>query len=96
MISVFYVVLFINTDFVVSSAILDQQYPVVQFVNGQYYCMWQDMRYYSPDRSIFGARITQDGVVLDPFGRLILRDRAMNVDFAFDGVNFLAVVQDSC
>jgi len=68
MISVFYVVLFINTDFVVSSAILDQQYPVVQFV----------------------------GVVLDPFGRLILRDRAMNVDFAFDGVNFLAVVQDSC
>lgn len=57
---------------------------------------WEDYRFYRSDKSIFAARVTPDGAVIDPDGRLILRDQTVKVDVAFDGANFLAVIQDSC
>ena len=42
------------------------------------------------------ARVTDYGQVLDPEGALMIRDRTVWVDAAYDGTNFLVVVQDSC
>jgi hypothetical protein len=93
----FILLLFIvDTDFPISCEILHQQYPVVTYANNLFYTFWYDMKYYPPDRAIFGARITGEGMVIDPLGKLILRDRAIRVDAAFDGNNFLVVMQDSC
>jgi len=92
----FYLVLTAFNGFPISDAFQDQNYPVVIHAQDQYYVFWHDMRYYSPDRSIFGCRVTLDGVVLDTSGREILRDRAEWLDAAFDGANFLVAVQDSC
>lgn len=88
--------LLIAGDFQISTEIQDQFYPVVTFAYDKYYVFWYDMRFYSPDRSIFAARVATNGTLLDPAGKLILRDRTVRVDVAHDGVNFLAVIQDSC
>ena len=82
--------------FPVSDAFQDQNYPVVIHCQDQFYVFWHDMRYYSPDRSIFGCRVSYAGIVLDPGGRELMRDRAEWLDAAFDGANFLIAVQDSC
>jgi hypothetical protein len=42
------------------------------------------------------ARVSEDGQLLDPDGILMLRDRTVDVDAAYDGTSFLVVVQDSC
>jgi hypothetical protein len=42
------------------------------------------------------ARVTDYGQVLDPEGVLMICDRTVDVDAAYDGTNFLVVVQDSC
>jgi len=85
-----------GVNFPVSVDTNDQNYPAIVFTNNQYYVFWNDLRYYSPDRSVFGARVAADGTVLDPEGVEILRDRTEWVDAAFDGTNFLIAVQDSC
>jgi len=87
---------FINADFPISTAYLSQNYPVVGFANGQYYVFWTDLRYYSPDRSIFGARVANDGTVLDPDGQVLIRDRTVKASVGFGSENILVVVQDSC
>ena len=87
---------FINADFPISTDYLAQHYPVVGFAYAQYYVFWTDMRFYSPDRSIFGARVATDGTVLDPDGRVLIRDRLVNVAVGFGTENILIAVQDSC
>lgn len=88
--------LFLGSSFPVSEAFNDQLYPSVISHNDTFYVFWLDLRYYPPDRSVFAARIANDGTVIDPEGREILRDRGEWVDAAFDGVNFLVAIQDSC
>jgi len=86
----------IDGDFPINTAYEDQYKSYALFAHDYYYVFWQDMRYYSPDRSIFAARVTTDGTVLDPEGRLIMRDRTAEAVVAYDGFNFLVVVEDSC
>lgn len=88
--------IFMPLDFPVSTAYLSQDYPAVEFVEEQFYVFWIDMRYYSPYRSVFSARVMSDGTVLDPDGRLILKDRAVKSSVCYGGGNFLVAVQDSC
>lgn len=83
-------------DIPISTSFQDQSRPVAQFALDQYYVFWYDMRHYSPDRAIYSARIAENGTVIDTQGVPVMIDRAMMVDAAFDGVNFLAVIQDSC
>ena len=83
-------------DFPISTAYLSQHYPVAEFIDNQFYVFWIDMRYYSPDRSVFGARIMPDGTVIDPDGCLIMKDRVVKSSVSFGGGNFLVAVQDSC
>ena len=54
------------------------------------------MRFYSPDRSIFSSRVSDDGMVIDPDGKLIIRDRVIVSAVDYGNGNFLVVVQDSC
>jgi len=54
------------------------------------------MRFHPSDRATMAARISNEGVLLDPEGVVMMRDRTMNADAAYDGANFLVVVQDSC
>ncbi len=85
----------INIDFPISAAFEDQFDPAVIFANDQYNVFWVDHRYY-PERSIFGARVTLEGVVVDRDGKLLFKDNAEEIDVAYDGMNFLVVLQDSC
>lgn len=87
---------FLGSAFHVSEAVNDQLHPSVTRVNDTYYIFWVDLRHYPPDRSIYAARVASDGTVLDPDGHEVLCDRCVWTDVDFDGVNFLAVIQDSC
>lgn len=90
------VILLVNLDFPVSTAYLSQHYPTVSYINDQYYVFWTDMRFYAPERSIIGARVTTDGTIIDPDGQILLRDRAVKSSVAYGSGNFMVVVQDSC
>ncbi|MBE0431973.1 hypothetical protein IBX73_00755 [candidate division WOR-3 bacterium] len=90
------ILLLLSSDFPISAQIESQHRPVVLFADDLFYAFWQDLRFYPSDRSTFGARVTQQGGVLDTNGVLIMRDRTISADAAYDGTNFLIVVQDSC
>lgn len=90
------VLLILGSDFPISNAPESQHYPVVQYANDRFYVFWQDLRFYPSDRSTMAARITDYGQILDPEGILMIRDRTVWADAAYDGTNFLVVVQDSC
>lgn len=86
----------LGSDFPISAEFESQHCPVVEFANGYFYTFWQDLRFYPSDRSTYAARITEEGSVLDTTGVLLMRDRTQSADAAYDGTNFLVVVQDSC
>ena len=83
-------------DIPVNTSYQDQSQPSVQCALNQYYVFWYDMRHYSPERAIYCARISEGGAVVDTQGVPLMIDRTMTVNAAFDGENFLAVIQDSC
>lgn len=86
-----------RADFSICNATLDQYYPTAVFANSQYYVFWVDYRYYSPDYSLFGARVSATGTVLDPNGKVLFRRQtAYAPSVAFDGTNFLIAARDSC
>lgn len=87
----------IGADFPICTATNNQVYPCAQFQNDQYYVFWADYRNYSPYYSLYGARIAQDGSVLDPDGKqLFMQQSAYEPAAAYDGNNFLVVFRDSC
>jgi len=89
----------INSDFPVCTIEFNQNYPRVYLANNQYYIFWQDERFYLPDSkyAIFGARVSIDGDVIDPDGKLIFCDSVINhIGAAYDGLNFLIVSRNHC
>ena len=88
-----------NSDFPISTAYDHQYYPMVCFANDQYYVFWEDRRYVLSDAlySVFCARVTTDGTVLDPGGKILFSNAVhYDIDAAFDGTNFLVAFEDSC
>jgi hypothetical protein len=86
----------IGGDFPISTAPNYSGYPSVCYANDQFYVFWIDQRNL-PLMSLFGARVTTDGTVLDPSGRELYTDSAgYSSDVAFDGTNFLAVTRNHC
>ena len=86
-------------EFPICTAVDNQFNPCAVYENGQYYVFWTDYRYDGVDssQSIFGARISASGTVLDPDGKLLYRHRAGEAPaVAYDGTNFLVVFRDSC
>lgn len=88
-----------NADFPICTAADVQDYPCAVFANDQYYVFWVDERYYVAEstHAIFGARVSQSGIVIDPDGKLLYNHQAgFATAAACDGANFLVVFRDSC
>jgi len=86
-------------DFPICTAADEQYYPCAMYANDQFYVFWADFRYYDVDssQSVFGARVSTSGAVLDPDGKLLYKNRAgYEPAVAYDGTNFLVVFRDSC
>jgi hypothetical protein len=78
----------------ISDASLNQQIPSVSFDGTNYIVVWQD---YRSGVDIYGARVSQAAVVLDPAGIPIsTASGSQNAPtVAFNGVNYLVAWQDS-
>jgi len=79
----------------ISTATNDQIEPSVAFDGANYLVAWTDGRN-SSDFDIFGARVSQAGVVLDASGFAIstASDNQYNPSAAFDGTNYLVAWHD--
>ena len=79
----------------ISTADRDQCRPSIAFDGTNYFVVWDDYRSGST-KDIYGARVNQDGVVLDPNGIAIstAADWQENPKVAFDGTNYLVVWSD--
>lgn len=73
----------------------DQTIPAIAFGNTTYLATWKDYRD-GPFGSIYAARMSQDGTVLDPNGFEITNSTYGNkiLTIAFDGTNFFVVWLD--
>jgi hypothetical protein len=90
---------FLGLDFPICTAESYQDYPVVRYINGLYYVFWTDERFFSSAQkfSVYVARVTTDGHVLDPDGKIIFCDSVTSrFDVAFGISNFLAVCRNGC
>ena len=87
----------INADFPICAESHSQYYPYPVYANSQFYVFWGDRRDYSPYYSVYAARVTESGTVLDPDGKLLYKWQAgYEPTAAFDGTNFLVTFRDSC
>ncbi len=86
------VIFLLNADFPICTAPDKQYYPCTVYAESTYYVFWSDRRFTGIDSTyaIFGSRVTANGTVIDPDGKLIFRDTAYyEPSVAFDGANFL-------
>lgn len=91
------VISIVCADFAICTADTNQHVPAVLFANDQYYVFWQDERMFPTQEfmSLYCARVTKDGSVIDPDGKLIYSDSfALEFDVAYDGSNFLVAFRD--
>jgi hypothetical protein len=65
-----------SLPFVICDAVDAQEQPKVAFNNGIYYVLWNDLRN-GKDYDVYGARISETGVVLDENG-VVIADGARN------------------
>lgn len=84
--------------FIICDAPGDQTEPVVAFDGNNYMVVWNDDRDVPPGSydNIYGARVTQEGEVLDPggFQICVFEDDQDNPDIAFDGTGYFVVWGD--
>jgi hypothetical protein len=86
----------VGADFPISTAPNYTGYPAVCWDGNRYGVFWVDQRQL-PKRSLYGARVTRDGTVLDPDGVELYTDSAgYRCSAAFDGENFLVVTRNYC
>jgi hypothetical protein len=80
-----------SNGFAISTASGDQLFPSVAFDGINYLVVWSSGNTYGGN--IFGARVNQQGTVLDPNGIRItnVSNLAQHPSIAFDGTNYLVV-----
>lgn len=81
----------IDTSIVYVSIPARYWYPSVAFDGSNYFVVWSDGR--SGSYGVYGARVSQSGVVLDP-ASITISMRGGNPEIAFDGLNYLVVWDD--
>ena len=74
----------------------DQTLPALGFDGANFLVAWQDERNGPGESDIFGARVTQQGAVLDPLGFVITQAANEQYDpcVGFGGTNYLVAWQD--
>lgn len=86
----------VGADFPICTAPSSSAYPATVYANGQYNVFWVDSRF-GNRWSIFGARVTKQGIVVDRDGKELYTDSASyGCDAASDGTNFLVVTRNHC
>jgi len=87
-----------GADFPVCTAPAGQFYPAVAYTGDRFYVFWLDQRHAPYESaSVYAARVTRDGTVLDPNGiELFHGDAGYRCNAAFDGTNFLVVFRNHC
>jgi len=85
-----------NADFGICTAPDTQFLPTAIYANNRYYVFWTDDRPGQVSYSLYGARVSTSGVVLDPNGKLLVRDSLPHARVAYDGANFLIVARQGC
>lgn len=86
----------LGADFPICTAPSYTGYPTVCYAHGRFNVFWIDQRR-APSMSIYGARVTVDGTVLDSNGVEICTDSAgYRCGVASDGSNFLVVFRNHC
>jgi hypothetical protein len=86
----------LDPDIPISTGGADQRYPSVAFNGIDYLVVWQNYRSSNQWWDIYGARVNQQGIVLDSNGFAIstaTRDQIFPA-VGFDGLNYLVVWQD--
>jgi len=94
---VLWTIYILSVDFSICTAMDNQRYPCAIYANNQYYLFWLDDRYVTTDAtfSIYGARVSSTGSVLDPDGKSLFRLKPVQPPaVAFDGTNFLVVFRN--
>jgi MYXO-CTERM domain-containing protein len=80
----------------ISAAANDQLAPAVAFDGSNYFVVWSDGRWGTPD--IYGSRVSTLGVVLDPSGigvSSMTANAQTTPSMAFDGTNYVVVWADT-
>ena len=99
MISVLLLQLLLGVDFPICTAESFQDHPVVTYADDKFCVFWADERLYGSTEqyAVYGARVTTNGHVVDPDGKLIFCDSVANrFDATFDGTNLLVVCRNGC
>jgi hypothetical protein len=82
----------------ISTALYDQYLPSIEFDGTNYLVAWNDFRSGLEEPDIYAARITPQGVVLDPDGIAVstapYEQSIMLRGIGFDGTNYLLVWHD--
>ncbi|MEO0071630.1 MAG: hypothetical protein ABIK39_06060 [candidate division WOR-3 bacterium] len=88
-------VVFDTAGFIVSTAVNQEKYPAVCSDGTDYLMVWEDNR--RKEWDIYGARVTSEGVVLDPAGFAISTagNSQTSPALSFDGTNYLVAWQDT-
>jgi hypothetical protein len=75
----------------------EQRWPALAFDGTNFLVTWADHRAGSWNWDVYGTRVSQDGVVLDPSGIAISTapHQQRVPDVAFDGSNYLVVWDDA-
>ncbi len=85
----------IDTNFVYISAAQRYEIPKAAFDGTNYFIVWTE--YHSDRRDIYGARVSQSGVVLDSVAIAIstASENQAHSSIAFDGTNYFVVWMDN-
>ena len=80
----------------ISTAAHHQLYPSATFGESNYLVVWEDYRNHDTIPDIYGARVNQQGIVLDSSGFPIstANGKQCQPDVAFDGTDYLVVWRD--
>lgn len=85
--------LYLGGEFIICNETGIQYEPEIGFDGTNFFVIWSDER--GSASSIYGTRVTQSGIILDPGGFKLLHenDCQSHPSVAYDGMNYLVVLK---